>query len=176
MEIVDLSLTIRPSVSWFPFRSQRSHTCFTLMVSFYFIRNSNRREGFKHSTPSLLFRTSKEERRKLCHITYQGQVTSCLFTNNNYLLIPLIWEEGGFRSGNFKSTFPNFYCILLKVNDVLCDRRMIKSQKTTVAMTPVLRGRGSSQYSLVCKITRTSLEKIVPHQLQANYRISFQFI
>ena len=56
--------------------------------------------------------------------------------------------------------YATFFCILLKVNEVLiCDRRMIKSQKTTGTITPVLYGRGSFQFSPVCKITRTSLEE-----------------
>ena len=40
-----------------------------------------------------------------------------------------------------------------------CDERMIKSQKTTRAITPVLHGRGSSLFSLVCQLTRTSAEE-----------------
>ena len=57
---------------------------------------------------------------------------------------PIFWEKGAFRSGHFKVPFVFFFRILLKVNDVLCDR-MIKSQKTTDTMTPVLYGRGSFQ-------------------------------
>ena len=62
---------------------------------------------------------------------------------------------------NFKSTFANFFCILLKVSGVLCDRRMKESQKTTGAMAPVLYGRGSFQFSLACKIIRTSAEESI---------------
>ena len=52
-------------------------------------------------------------------------------------------------------TFAIFFT-LFKFNYVPCDRRMIKSQETTGAVTPVLYGRGSYQFSLVCKTTRTS--------------------
>ena len=52
----------------------------------------------------------------------------------SYWLNLLISGEGVFRPENFKSTFAIFFCILLKVNDVLCDRRMMKA---TSAMTPL---------------------------------------
>ena len=42
---------------------------------------------------------------------------------------------------------------------LLYDRRMIISQKTTGDMTPVSYGRGFFQFSLVCKITKTSVEE-----------------
>ena len=119
-------------------------------------------DRYRLTLATLLRRASKDERRKRkgrrkpCHITYQGWATSCLFSDSNYWLIPLILEREDFRSENFKSTFAIFFCILFKVNDVLCDRRMIKSQKTTGAMTPLLDGRGSFHFSLVCKITRIS--------------------
>ena len=42
---------------------------------------------------------------------------------------------------------------------MLFDRRVIKSQTYTDAMTLVLCGRGSFSFSVVCKITRTSSEE-----------------
>ena len=103
----------------------------------------------------VLRRAFQKERRK----ERKDGSSSCLFSYNNCWLIPFISGERSFNSENFKSTFANFFCILLKANDVLCDRRMTKSQKTTCAMTPVLYGRGSFQFSLVFTITRTCAEE-----------------
>ena len=67
------------------------------------------------------------------------QDTSCLFSDNNHWLIPLISGERECVScRKIKSRFAIFFCILLKVDDVLCDKRMIKTQKTTSEMTHVL--------------------------------------
>ena len=97
---------------------------------------------------TLLLRVSKEERRKKrkggCSATWLvkmgwSRATSCPFSNNNYWLIPFSSGEGGFQVRKSKSTFVIFFShIPLKVNDVLFDRRIMKSQKTTGAMTPVL--------------------------------------
>ena len=65
--------------------------------------------------------------------------------------MPLSREREGFRSENFKSTFAIFFSIHLKVNDVLFDRRMIKSQKTTGAMTAVLMAEVLSSSPLFVK-------------------------
>ena len=111
------------------------------------------------SEHTLLRRASNEERRKrtdrrrLCHILVKvgPQVA---FPYNNYWLISLVSGKRGFRSKKFKITC---YLLLHHPKGPLCafDRRMINSQKTTSAMTPVLYGRGSFQFSLVCKIKRT---------------------
>ena len=76
-------------------------------------------------------------------------------------LIPYISGETGLQVRNFKNPFVIFFCILLKVNDALCDRRMMKSQKSAGAMTAALYGGGSFQLSLVCKIRRTSTAESV---------------
>ena len=65
-----------------------------------------------------------------------GQAISCLHSDNNNWFI----SGRGFGSENFKSTFAIFVCKPLLIHNVLSDRRMVKSQKTTNAMTLVLCG------------------------------------
>ena len=151
-----------------------------------------------HSTAStystLLCRSSKEERRKrkerkkLCHITCQTRATSCLFQIiiTGYSLIPLISRKGSFRLENLESTFVTYFCILLKVNDVLCNRRM-KSQKTTGAMTLVflrillcllnhkkLYG-GECTYSISTHVNVQNTWSLIPLNLSSKSRISVKF-
>ena len=47
---------------------------------------------------------------------------------------------------------------------MLCDRRIIKSQTTTSAVTLVLYGKDSLYFCLVRKITRASEEETVSHK------------
>ena len=112
-------------------RSDRPIFC----VIVYSVVKTIRAATWLTSNCTLLRRASKDKRRKrkkrekLCH-----------------WFIPLNLGEGSFRLVNFKSTFAIFFCVLLKVNGLLCDRRMITSQKTTSAMTLLLCGRGSFQH------------------------------
>ena len=82
---------------------------------------------------------NKTERRKLRYITCQSEARSSHklpFSDNNF-------GRQDFRLENVKSTSAIFFCILLQVHTVLSDRRVIKSQTTTDAMTFVLYGRDS---------------------------------
>ena len=63
-----------------------------------------------------------------------GRATSGVFFQ---IMITLILAEGSFRSENVKNTLVILFWILLKINDVLFDRRMMKSQRTTGVMTSI---------------------------------------
>ena len=91
--------------------------------------------------------------------SYQMGTYNCydlLIKQHNHISIRGKREKDFYR-GKEEKNGKFFFCILLQVHDVLSDRRVIKSQTTAGTMTLVLYDRVPSNFSVVCKIKRTSV-------------------
>ena len=65
-------------------------------------------------------------------------------------LVPLYFRGEEIQLRKLQKHIAIFFYIISKVTDVLCDRKMIKSQKTTGTMTSVLYDKDSFQFSKQC--------------------------